>query len=97
MVTYAPLVATVPPVIVPQFGLVSIIGRNSVSTTAQSNAIASKGVQGFGTIADTHTTMSVVSTPIAAFQPCVLTGLLQIIILKMEVQQIMKGNFSSFV
>jgi hypothetical protein len=44
----------------------------------------------------THTTVFVVSTPFVAFQPCVLTGLLQIIILKMEIQQIMKGNFNSF-
>ena len=94
--TIAPIVDTAPLVIVPHLGLVSIIGRNSVSTTDQSNAIISKGVQEFGTIADTHTTMSVVSTPTAAFQPYVLTGLLQIIILKMEIQQIMKGNFSSF-
>ena len=93
--TIAPIVDTAPLWIGPQLGLVSIIGRNSVSTTAQSNAITSKGVQEFGTIADTHTTMFVVSTPFAAFQPCVLTGLLQII-LKMEIQQIMKGNFSSF-
>ena len=94
--TAPPLVTTVLPVIVPQFGLVYIIGRNSVSTTAQSIAITSKGVQGFGNIADIHTTMFVVSTPFAVFQPCVLTGLLQIIVLKMDIQQIMKGNFSSF-
>jgi glucosamine 6-phosphate synthetase-like amidotransferase/phosphosugar isomerase protein len=40
--------------------------------------------------------MFVVSTPTAAIQTDVLTGLLQITILIMEIQQIMTGNFSSF-
>jgi hypothetical protein len=92
--TIAPIVDTAPLGIGPQLGLVSIIGRNSVSTTDQSNAIISKGVQEFGTVADTHTTMFVVSNPFAAFQSFVLTGLL--IFLKMGIQQIMKGNFNSF-
>jgi hypothetical protein len=45
-------------------------------------------------LADTHTTMVVVSNPFAAFQSFVLTGLL--IFLKLGIQQIMKGNFNSF-
>jgi glucosamine 6-phosphate synthetase-like amidotransferase/phosphosugar isomerase protein len=40
--------------------------------------------------------MFVVSTPIAAIQTNVLTDLLQIIILFMVIQQIIPGNFSSF-
>jgi glucosamine 6-phosphate synthetase-like amidotransferase/phosphosugar isomerase protein len=41
--------------------------------------------------------MFVVSTPTAAIQTDVLTGLLQITILTMEIQQFMTGNFSSFI
>ena len=40
--------------------------------------------------------MFVVSTPTAAIHTDVLTGLLQITTLTMEIQQIMTGNFSSF-
>ena len=46
--TIAPIVDIAPLVIVPHLGLVSIIGRNSVSTTDQSIAIITKGVQEFG-------------------------------------------------
>jgi hypothetical protein len=56
--------------------LVSTTGQGTVSPTAQNSVVAStSGVQGSGSIATT--TNSVVSNPIAAIQPDVLTGLLQ--------------------
>jgi hypothetical protein len=47
-----------------------------VGIVSQSNAIISNGLQEFGFVVDTHTTMFVVSNPFAAFQSFVLTGLL---------------------
>ena len=69
-------------------------GRSSVSSIAQFIAIY-LGVKEFGSTA-IHTTMFVVSTPIAAIQTDVLTALLKISTFTLEIQQIITGNFSSF-